>query len=930
MFESRRNNIIMYVNPALMLLAHIIYARLFVGIRETWWIFAISAVIEFGLFGSLFVIKRPRVTKRVYYILLIIAAYAIGTILHTQVLIPMVFVGIALMLSLFMDRRLQIEYTLVAAGSLLTYYPPYYHRLKISGLIPRNSVNVGIFILFLSLYIAITVFALMGINDNQKMLEKLEEKAAAAEAANDSKDAFLANMSHEIRTPMASIKGMSDLLSSRDVSPIEKEYVSTIQSSSDELLGIIDDILDYSKIASGELEFESENYSITSILYNIKNMVNPRLKGSDVAFLMEIDPDFPAMLIGDSARVEQLIYNVIDNSIKFTKHGTIHLAVKWVRIGDRAEVFVNVTDTGLGIEQSRIDTILDAFSSAEAKANRRNVGTGLGLSTVKCLCEHMDGGIDVISTIGEGTIVKMNFFQEVADFSHIVSIERPRDYKIYLYEPRRAYSDVFMSATNSLFLDCEIIREPAYFSQVAKDTDKTIFFFDYDKGIAQVRDIEQNFNNVVLVGMTDNYSKVTQDDEPGFIVVQKPLTAMSMTTALRRERVRVAKRTVTAWEPFRAPGIKVCIVDDNEVNLKVAEGILGKYDLQITTMSSGYECLKQIEYGAKYDIVFMDYMMPQMDGVETCRRIRRVEQEKGIESNVLIALTANAVTGAEKSFIGSGFDGYLSKPIAPLDLDEILRKYIPVEARLEPIPAEKLPDEPMQQAETDDLKVADAVDQVDTGKYKNIDLTLGLKNMGDDQDIYIDVASTALREGRKQITKIREYYESGDMDSYIILVHGIKSGMAGLGAVSMSEHAKAHEFAGKEGRFEYIASDVNALIEHFGQVLEELEVLLADLGVNLASDSSQETEQAMDRDDAVAAISSIMPEVKAMIKNELRGAIEALDSFDQEEAMSHMNAAKEASAVVYSLFAGAFDSVEMLEYQEASDILEEVIATLEE
>ena len=511
-----------------------------------------------------------------------------------------------------------------------------------------------------------------------ELLTLVEEKKNKAEASDKAKSDFLATMSHEIRTPMNAICGMAELLSHSELSPLNMEYVSTIKSSSENLLNIINDILDFSKIDAGRMELSEERYGINKMLTDISALICARIAGKPVAFTVNVSPDVPAALIGDELRIRQILINLLGNAAKFTTSGRISLSISCGGITDgTAKLIFAVSDTGIGIKEEDKQRLFSEFTQVDSNRTRSAQGTGLGLAISLRLAKMMNGAITLESTYGEGSTFTVTVQQRTADISPCVTIENPQEKLLLLLEPNQYLLDSLVRMAQSLGLPFKTADTVSQAAELSDKGKKCFLMFDYKSYIDEVKEKRSALSDAGIIPVA--MLPVTGADESsisGMLYDRKPVNLFSLASVIEGKRLEADDNG--SINSFFCPDARIMVVDDNVINLKVAKGLLSSYGAEITLCESGYEALELIKSGRHFDLVFMDHLMPGMDGIETAKKIRALENEIA-KSIPIIALTANAIKGMSDLFVNAGMNDFLAKPINTAELNAVMRRWIPKE-----------------------------------------------------------------------------------------------------------------------------------------------------------------------------------------------------------------------------------------------------------
>ncbi len=500
-----------------------------------------------------------------------------------------------------------------------------------------------------------------------------------AEGASSAKSAFLANMSHEIRTPMNAIMGMAEFILREETNSATITHAEEIKSAADSLLTIINDILDFSKIESGKMDIEPIEYPLPSIINDIANIVVMRLADKPaVEFLLEADCNIPRLLMGDEVRIRQILTNLLSNAAKFTGEGHIKLRIWCEESKSEEEVLLcaEVSDTGLGIKEESLDQLFSVFTRFDTKRNRNIEGTGLGLSITKCLLDLMHGQIDVRSEYGVGSVFTVKIPQGVIDKEPMAKINEMGFVSVLVSNSANEKESIAYAFDN-LGSTCHIYRSQEEFLEKLSSMHYTHIFID-NEIYRQIKDgiADQSPNSKIVILLNKDESISVEGNE---CAVYKPVYSLAIASVLNDEDYTKKYLRGQGGEShgFTAPSAHALVVDDNEVNLHVAKGLLRAYQMRISTAKSGKECLELLA-DHRYDMIFMDHMMPEMDGIETVEHIRAMDTEY-YKTVPVIALTANAISGMREMFLEKGFDDFLAKPIDLKKLDDILYNNLPSE-----------------------------------------------------------------------------------------------------------------------------------------------------------------------------------------------------------------------------------------------------------
>ncbi len=547
--------------------------------------------------------------------------------------------------------------------------------------------------------LVIAVIAVLIVLILQREFAAAKTAANLAEQANRAKSYFLSSISHDIRTPMNSILSMNEMVLRESKDEEILTYANHIRSSGNTLLGLINDILDLSKLEAGKLDIIPINYDVSSLLNDLVTMVESLASEKGLRLELDIDPTIPNFLYGDEVHIKQAATNILTNAVKYTPKGMVSFSVHSKRIpGDDTSVLLHfiVKDTGVGIKQENMDRLFLAFERIEEDENKNIEGTGLGLTITERILNMMDSSLQVESEYKKGSVFSFTIRQNVNRWD-------------------------------------------------------------------EVGNLEEAFRH-------------------------------SMT---ERKRYK---------EKFTAPQASVLVVDDTPVNLTVIKSLLKRTKLKIDLANSGDE---GIEYARrkKYDMIFLDHMMPDKDGIETLKELKEMPDNLN-RLTPTICLTANAIQGMREIYLNAGFDDYITKPINPDHFEDMILRYLPDEKILPP-----------EEKEETWVELPKELERVEA-----LDISAGLEHCGN-EEAYLDALEAYLETGEASAKEIEQLFHKNDFEAVTTKVHGLKSTSLAIGATELSELAKKMEMAGKAGETDVIKAHMEELLASYRKLIKDISFL---------------------------------------------------------------------------------------------------------
>jgi signal transduction histidine kinase/CheY-like chemotaxis protein len=609
---------------------------------------------------------------------------------------------------------------------------------------------------------------------------------------NKSKSSFLARMSHEIRTPMNSILGMTELLLRKDFSPEINDYLSVINQAGHTLLAIINDILDFSKITSGQFKIEPRIYRLSSLINDTINVIRMRVMEKPLDFLVTVESHIPAHLVGDDLRIRQILINLLNNAIKYTPRGYIALDIRRGAVnGNRLELILSVRDSGIGIKAEDMNLIFSDFTRLGTDKNYHIEGSGLGLAITHTLCQAMGGSITVESEYGRGSTFTAVILQSFEGDEKLAQVKAPEKKRILFFDDRPL---VFESIQTS-FLDLAL-------SPVCV-TGFQVFVTELETGRYDYAFISSRYalDCIHILGKGDSPTQLVVLVELGDMSFYREVKSIMMpvySLPIANTLNNMSDETIKALSHrfgFTAPAAKILIVDDMSSNLRVAKELMAPYKAEVHTCLSGDEAVQLVQEN-HYDIVFMDHMMPGMDGLEATAAIRALKSPEDYYRKLpIIALTANAVSGQQELFLQRGLNDFIAKPIEVKQLNTVLERWIPEDKKIVTLP-EGTP-ESGESAGPD---------------IPGIDIAAGLRNVSGSLDVYMDILEEFCRNAEDLAVQIRQAGQEHNHRLFVNSLHALKGVSRSIGALELGDFAESMEKAAGAGDAEIMKQKTPGLL----------------------------------------------------------------------------------------------------------------------
>lgn len=866
MLEYNKSINILMAEMLVFFLAHIIYAREFCTqeafYRVSGWVFFWTVAVVV----TRLVVKNRKIQMAFFALIPFLATHLIGVNTRSLAFGFLIYLITDIMFCILLEPKINIMFIFAANLSFLISL--LFHFELVTEMIPMEYM----WMVILCTNVGMVMMAFISVKYCQK-LEENERQNYELRQAQKSKDEFLANMSHEIRTPMNSVCGMTELLlRDEKLTGESREYARNIQSAGRSLLGIINDILDFSKIESGKMQIVEEPYQFHSMINDVVVLAMARKRNPNLELIVDCDPEIPRRLIGDELRIKQVLLNLMTNAMKFTKEGGVLLTVSQERRQSEFELKVSVKDTGIGIRKEDLNKLYQSFQQLDTRKNRNVEGTGLGLAISKRIITQMGGEIEVESLYGRGSEFRVTIPQKIQEDVPGAVIDNREGLEAAVCVHREDfghrqvkewYQRLFCHMKEQLGVRgivCGSLEEMK--SWIGSDNGKEKFAFITRKIYEEDRDYFDELGKQRKIIVVMNPGEHLTPGTP-VKMMYKPFYVLSVVNVMNQNKDEIMIQDHLEKEILMAPRAKALIVDDNPMNLKVTGGLLGPYQMELTFAGSGAEAIEKVE-NQSFDIIFMDHMMPGMDGVEAVSCIR--ERDGWCKTVPIVALTANVIEGAREMFLANGFQDFVAKPVELGQLERVLKKWLPAEM--------------LERNESVGGKVVRSDRPLEKMHFEYLDTEYAMHYFDNREEQYIEALKSYLELGERNLRRLEETEENGNWKDYTICVHSLKSTSLTVGAVELSEEAARLEEAGRNRDAAYIG-------RHHPVVMEQYRKILKEAAFNLAGQKEKRTVEEGDpgeREIEKAAFLEVLTELE-----------EALEEYDMDTVLVRIEQMQENS-----------------------------------
>ena len=786
---------------------------------------------------------KPQEDTRIYIYAVILLVELFYYCVNVETVYDSAPVIIVILIVLAMTQKKVLTGACIFVG----YSGMIYHVVAVNGreglnFELMNIVRTGWHFILVGIAAAV-VIGLM--NAVVQMTDHYTKEIETLQGVNKSASDFLANVSHEIRTPVNAIIGLTGICMEKEKDAAIKRDLLSVERAGRRVHEQISDILDYSEIDMGNLSVNEEEYMLSSILNDLMSQVRP-IKPRELELVIDVDPALPLIMYSDAFKLKKILWHLIANGLKYTQEGGVYVRISSVPQNYGINLCIEVTDTGIGMGPEEMERISERFYQANSGRTRSTSGLGLGMAIVSGFVFALHGFMQVESELGKGTSVHVSIPQKVIDPSECMSVKNREKLSLGAFlhfekfahaQVREFYDSMLLDLVSGLKVKMHKVETVENLKKLVQNLQLTHLFVGEEEYLADVSFMEEIAKEILVVIVANEDFRLKPGSHAR--IMEKPFYCFPV--------IGILNSDINAFETegrLTCPGVHALVVDDEPMNLMVARGIFQRYGMTVSVAESGMQAIEMCRQNA-YDIVFMDHMMPGMDGVEAMKRIR-TDALRGKRDLPIIALTANAVSTAKEMFISEGFDGFVSKPVELTELERVMKKVLPPNVIVYVKDGECLAEntgesktgettfgtEKSQKTDlaasgTGESKTAGAGEKLgneetfeDRLSEYGINVQKGLHYCQGDVSLYRELLIQFAKDAPEKYIKTNAYLQDKAYGDYAVIVHAIKSTSKMIGEDDLSEKSRMLEMAAKEGKGEVLMEAHSGMMAEYVRIAE--------------------------------------------------------------------------------------------------------------
>ena len=731
-----------------------------------------------------------------------------------------------------------------------------------------------------------------------------DSRIAGLEETNRRTEDFLTNVSHELRTPINAVTGISAVMLKREEDAEKRKEIASIQEAGQRLFSQIEDILDYTEIDTGKMKVSKEPYVLSSLLNDIITGSQMLTEENAPEVIFDVDAKIPSALVGDARKIKKILRHLIDNAVRFTKKGGVYVRVYTLTKPYGVNLCMEVSDTGIGIEKEDLEKITEKFFKSDGGKNRRTGGLGLGLPIVYGMVTAMEGFMQVDSNLNDGTTVTVSIPQAVADAAPGMVLENRASLSLACYvrlekyeipKVREYYNEMISHLVTGLDVPLHRVSDLEELKKLVSVYRLTHLFAgreEYEESRQFLDSLDQDVEIIVVAD-----ERFALPDNGRVKLLNKPFYSFMIASVLNAEAS--GDTEILKEKRMLCPGVKVLVVDDEPMNRRVAEEIFKGYQMQVQTAESGRMAIDLCER-EDFDLVFLDHMMPEMDGIETLKRLRKIHTDSG-RGLTVIAFTANAVSGAREMFLKEGFDEFVSKPIEYSEMEHVLRKVLPKSAII-------WVDENIENIEKGDKNF----EKDSRHEVVQINTKSALAYCKNDMNFYQELLHKFVVDADKKKSEIDHYLKREDYDNYRIVIHALKSTAKMIGADALSELAQELEAAVQNKDIGYVREHHEEMLLEYSRVVDRISETM--------DDKKNDTDKPIAKNEAEISGDELLERL-----TELKEGLAAFEIDKSEAVISEMSETVYMGKDVGEFLREVRKDVEDYEFREAKKKVEKLL-----